>query len=381
MPLPFFAAIIFSCNTKINQYSTEKKYSIEVVDSINIDYLGNLNLMDYDSKSGNYLLSNLGMMPILEVDDTGKIVNNVVVSHEGPNAVSNPGSVGYLNGDLLIYDMEKGFVKVNDDKSISDQFKIPYQHTYLVFPPHLPLIKREDNEAFYLKPLTDADFIDGMGAAFYRNYYDKPLLEKVNVETGDITTHFQIPDQSIFKDGMNHGIYVPIIKNKGTEWLVSTWFDPIVYLFEQKGSEFLFVRAIDLGLEGMVNYESVSMENSDQFFEVNSAIRPGNVNDILLMDDYTIVVYRKGISGDVQKEIKDKFPEQQDSEIEKNDPFYAVVLDKDYNILANDVLFPLGAFYPNVINNENEIVSLKRADMFDVEEDFITLYRMKLKVE
>lgn len=379
MIIALMFAISFGCNTGTS--NSDSGYSIKIVDSINVDYFGNLKLKDYDPNSDRYLLSNEGMIPILEVNSAGDIIGNFEVSHEGPDAVPNPGSVGYLNGELLIYDMDKGFVIFNEDKSISNEIRIPYQHSYLVFPPHLPLMERKDEDVFYLKPLIDEDFIDGMGEKFYKNYYNKPLLEKLNLRTGDITTHLEIPDQSIFKDGMNHGIYIPIIKNRDKKWLVSTWFDPVIYLFEQNGEGFSFVREIDLQIEGLVKYESVSMKNSNQFFDINENTRAGNINDILLLDEYTLVVYRKGLTADEQAEIKAKFAEQDYIEIEKKDPFYAVVLDVNYNVVANEVPFPLGVYYPNVINKDNEIVALKNADLFSVEEDFLTLYKMKLNVE
>lgn len=366
---------------KSDEEKSVPKISIEVTDSINVDYLGILQLEGYDPGSDKYLLSNDGLMPILEVSSKGEILRNHNISHEGPNAIPNPGALGYLHGDLLIYDMQAGYFKLNDDNSVSNELKIPYEHSYLVFPPHLPLIMRTEDEAVYLKPLTNTDFVDGMGEKFFKNYYSKNLLEKLNLKTGTLTSHIKIPDQSVFKDGRNHGLYIPIIKKKGNEWLVSTWFDPAIYIYEERGDEFILKKSVDLQINDLVKYETVDMEKSDMFFEINSGTRPGHINDILLLDGYTVIVYRKGLDKQAQNEIHNNYRENPNLEIEKKDPFFAVVLDKEYNIVSKDVALPFGVYYPNVVNNNNEIVSLKNPNLFDVEENYITLYKMKLNVE
>jgi len=69
------------------------------------------------------------------------------------------------------------------------------------------------------------------------------------------------------------------------------------------------------------------------------------------------------------------------NEMEKKDAFYAVILDKDYNVLESNVKFPNGVYYPNVVNKNNEVVALKNPDLFDVEENYVTLYRMELRFE
>lgn len=369
-----------ACKSDRNNMERED-FQIVLADSINIDFLGNLKLKDYDPNLDKYLLSNEGMDPLLEVDYNGNIIYVYSISSEGPNAIPNPGTAGYVDGNLFIYDMEKGLFKSNYDDTFSNEFKIPYQHTYLIFPPHLPLIKKTSEDLYYFKPLTDKDFTDGMGEKFYANLYEKPLMERLNIRTGELKSYLPIPDNSLFKDGENHGIYIPIIKNKGHEWLVSTWFDPSIYLYEEIGDSISFVKAVDLKIQGMVNYTSIPMSNSEKFYDINSNIKAGNINDILFLNDYTIVIYRKGLTESDQQKIKSNYPENSNVELERKDPFYAVILDKNYNVLQSDVMFPSGVYYPNIINKNNEIVALKNADLFDVEGSVITLYKLELKIQ
>ncbi|WP_339904092.1 hypothetical protein [uncultured Cyclobacterium sp.] len=374
--------LALSCNSP-KENTAYRNFSITIRDSINIDHLDPLHLKGYDPESDNYLLSNagIGIRQILRVNGNGAVIANFTIPEEGPNALLNPGSTGFLKDAIVIYDMEKGFVQLNPDHSIIPKAQVPYPHNYLFFPPHLPLIKQNGEEIYYLKPLVDEDFIDGMGEQFYRNYYNKPLLEKHNTNTNETRQFLEIPTQSIFKDGMNHGIYVPVIKNKGNDWLVSTWFDPYVFLFKENDEGITFEKTIDLQISGMINFQSVAMKNSEQFFNINEGKRAGNINVILFMDDYTLIVYRKGLTEEEQKEVKTNFPNQAEIEMEKRDAYYAVLLDKDYNVLDSNVKFPLGVHFPNVVNKDNKVVALKNPNLFDVEGNHVTLYKMELGFE
>ena len=372
-------AFLSSCSSETD--TTSKNISIVITDSINVDYLGDLNLKGYNPQSDQYLLTNMGMTPILEVDAEGRITRKHTISQDGPDAIPQPGSLGYVNGDLTIYDMQAGYFTLNTDNRLSKKLVVPYPHSYLVFPPHLPLIELTKESATYVKPLEDREFIDGMGEKFFKNYYSKALIERLDLTTGSVSSHMEIPPESMFRDGMNYGIYIPVIKKKDNHWLLSTWFDPFIYVYEEQNGVLQLIKTIDLELNDLVTYEPVAMENSGSFFDKNADIRPGNINDILWLDDNIVVVYRKGLNKNSVNEIQQNYPAEANVEIEKQDPFYAVVLDKAFNLIAKDVEFPYGIHYPNVVNTANEIVSLKHPALFDVEENYITLYKMQLQMD
>ena len=147
----------------------------------------------------------MGMTPRLEVDAEGKITRNHPISQDGPDAIPQPGSVGYVNGDLMVYDMQAGYYTLNTDNRLNKELVLPYPHSYLVFPPHLPLIEWSEESATYVKPLEDSDFIDGMGEKFFRNYYSKALIERLDLRSGTVSSHMEIPSGSMFRDGQNHG--------------------------------------------------------------------------------------------------------------------------------------------------------------------------------
>ena len=84
LPLSFLiiGPTLFSCDTNVSD-SAEKNVSLSVVDSINVEFLGNLKLEAYNPVSDQYLLSNDGMSPILEVNSNGGIVRDFKISQDG----------------------------------------------------------------------------------------------------------------------------------------------------------------------------------------------------------------------------------------------------------------------------------------------------------
>src|SRR5690554_366674 len=109
-------AFLSSCSSETD--TTSKNISIVITDSINVDYLGDLNLKGYNPHSDQYLLTNMGMTPILEVDAEGRITRKHTISQDGPDAIPQPGSLGYVNGDLTIYDMQAGYFTLNTDNRL-----------------------------------------------------------------------------------------------------------------------------------------------------------------------------------------------------------------------------------------------------------------------
>lgn len=81
------------------------------------------------------------------------------------------------------------------------------------------------------------------------------------------------------------------------------WFDPVTYIYEERDGEFVLTKSVDLQINALVKFESVGSENSDVFFVTNPGIRPGNSNDILLLNNCTVIIYRKGLDEQVQNEI------------------------------------------------------------------------------
>lgn len=96
--LSVFGMLIFSCSPNEQKEEKEKTYSLEIIDSVQVDYLGEMMLLDYDQNSEKYLLATDSYYEYLEVNDEGEILLHNKFSEEGTSPVNQALGLGYFNG-------------------------------------------------------------------------------------------------------------------------------------------------------------------------------------------------------------------------------------------------------------------------------------------
>ena len=89
LKIGFLIIFISSCNdAKDSKKYSETNFQVKVVDSLEIDYLGNLWLINYDPASQRYLGFGNGNQELVVLDTSGVILEQFEVPHDGPNSVS-----------------------------------------------------------------------------------------------------------------------------------------------------------------------------------------------------------------------------------------------------------------------------------------------------
>src|SRR5690554_1940783 len=99
--LPLFLLLHVSC-TSSNDNSVEENtistYELAKVDSINVDFMEEIHLLDYDTERDIFLGYNQRSGDYIEFDYEGEILNQVNLLGDGPNDHGGTGSyqVNYL---------------------------------------------------------------------------------------------------------------------------------------------------------------------------------------------------------------------------------------------------------------------------------------------
>ncbi len=372
------AFILSSCNKESDK---PLSFQIEKVDSVNIDFIGKMVFHDYDAKKKKYLLnSESPSVALIEVDENGQITYQFDLEDNGRNPIPGIASAGYVDDALYLDSYMFTFYKQKNSAEFVLDKLIPYEHTTLYMPVKLPVVKKTNEAVFYIKPLKESFREDQ--TTFYDRLYDQPLLEKHDLSTGKTHSYLKLPEESVFKSGLNHGIYVPTIKNVGNDWLLATWIDDKLFLYKEDGDSITFAKSIDLQIDGFVSFEGAALENGRQFYESNRDIVHGNVNGIFDLSDYIVVTYQKGMRSEDVLNYRAQYPgEVSDFEIQKQNRHYAAILDKSYNVLASNVQLPYGISFPIAVNEKDEILVKKNEEHFDQEEDVVTIYKLKITQE
>lgn len=369
---------IFSCGERSQSDSAPITYSLEITDSIQVDYLGDMRLIDYDEEEDRYLILDNSNRIYLEVTEKGDVVNRNELSPDGLNAVPYVSGLGYLDGKVAVLTPSDGYY-LFQDTTIVDKIAIPYPYRTVVFYDKLGIFS-DAGRIYFQKPWPLTMDLSMNNWKFYETLYELPIIESLDPTTADTLSVLRLPESSAYLDGRVHGILLPSYSKFDDVLLLTMKFRPEIYVYQKDGVGYEYLKTVEVEIPGWVSYDPVEKDNSAQFYNGMSSKQVGVVLDILKVDDFFIVVYSKGIPEEkMPVDIHD--PNTGALSRLKANPFYAAILDKDFKQLATDIPFPTASNFPNVVNKDGEIVVSKVAGLSDVEDDGIILYKLKLKVE
>lgn len=368
---------LFSCGGNPESSSTPKTFSLEIIDSVQVDYLGEMMLMDYDSKADKYLLATDSYYEYLEVDNEGKILNHNKFSEDGVDAVGQALGLGYFNGDVTVYNPPKGYYRFQDSTKVGE-ITIPYSYQVFMMYPKLGVFE-SGNKIYYPKPWPETLAVNMEEGDFYHELYRLPIIESQDKTTGDTLGALRLPESSVLLGDQVHGFPIPVYTMEKDKLLLSMWFEPRFYVYNKVEDQFVYEKTIDIEIPDWIAYTPVPLDKAEQFFEENGKKRPGNLTNMLVSGEYYIAVYNKGLS---EEELTTLGPPTRDGlAVRKKNPNYAAIFDKDFNQLATNVPFPITSNYPMVVNNDGELVVSKVAGLSETEDDGIILYKLKLRVD
>lgn len=375
--LVFFVFGLLSCGEKTESNTSPKSFSLEITDSVQVDYLGEMMLLDYDAKTDKYLLATDSYYEYLEVDGKGKILNHNKFSEDGIDPVGQALGLGYFNGDVTVFNPPKGYYRFQDSTKVGE-VTIPYSHQVFMMYPKLGMFE-SGNKIYYPKPWPETLAINMEEGDFYHELYRLPIIESQDKTTGDTLGALRLPETSALLGDQVHGFPIPVYTMDENTLMLSMWFEPKIYVYTKEGDEFVYEKTVDVDIPDWVPYTPVPLDKAEQFFTENQKKGPGNLTNILVSEDYYIAVYNKGLSEAQMTEIGR--PNDGGLTRRKKNPNYAAVFDKDFNQLATNVPFPITSNYPMVVNKDGELVVSKVAGLSETEDDGIILYKLALKVE
>jgi hypothetical protein len=368
---------LLSCGGTSKNSNSPQNFSLEIIDSVQVDFLGEMMLQDYDPKADKYLLTTEVYYEYLEVDRQGKILNHHKFSEDGVAPVSQVMGLGYFNGDVTVFNPPKGFYRFRNSTKVGE-IKIPYPYQVQIMSPKLGVFE-SGNKLYYPKPWPETLAVNMEEGEFYQTMYRLPIIESQDKSTGDTLGVLSLPETSSLLGDQIHGFPVPVYTLDGDRLLLSMWFEPRFYVYAKEGDRFIFEKTVEVDIPDWVPYTPVPLDQAQRFFEENRKKMPGNLTNILVSGDYYIAVYNKGLPEAQTTELMQST--ERDLARQRMNPSFAAIFDKDFNQLATNVPFPNNANYPNVVNKNGELVVSKVAAMSETEDEGIILYKMKVKAE
>ncbi|WP_373520597.1 hypothetical protein [Aquiflexum sp.] len=365
--------ILFSCNSKSENPNLIADYHFEIKDSIQVDYLGNLSVFDFEPESGFYLGRNNSTEEHLLFDDQGKIHNRFIIQKDGPDAVSWVQGLGFLDGKITVMDSNKGILQFSNEGEIANRIELPEDYFFingLNFP-----AARFGNELMYIRPERDGMDWSNLGELFKR-VYQNPILEVYNPETGIIRNTMNFPPRTTYTDGnYYHWMFPSLIQVSDSEWLLYLMAERKYYVYKKVGDQLIYEKTVDLKINDAVNIQGGPIENLEVMYEGNRFNIFGKIEQIYSREQDILVVYTKGVDEEIVKQYDPENIVEWMTFI-NSIPRYMAVLDKNHQMLQKDIPVPLGIDFTSVCNSKGEIIVLKNQEYFGMEEDFTTFYKM-----
>lgn len=375
--LIFLGILIESCSGIRKEKEALRNFELVIVDSLQIDYLGNLRIFDYDSLDHVYLAWGKTNNEVIVLDTNGSITSSFILPTEGPNAI--PGwikPIGIRDGEIQFFAGQDAFYGYSLDGKRKWTFKPPQTYFYLNGINNDPLFPLGKELAFLRPEKGEIDW-DGDTEDFFKRIYESPILEVLDTASNKSRLTMNFPPNSVYRDGNFHFWMFPTVSRYGTEWLLYFRNELKFWVYSEKENEVEFQKEVSLDVDEAVLEKGVSFEKIEEYNELTSFDFPGSIQGIYRTPKHILVVYHKGIQQDLARQIDTNGPEGR-REIERLKKKYLAVFDLDFKLLQNDILVPEGLIFTTVLTEKNEILALKHPDFFETEGDQVVYYKLKV---
>lgn len=373
-------ALLSSCNTERGQLPNDQDIHMVIVDSIQVDFMGNLFPFDFNPDDGLYLGRWNSTDENIFFDDDGVIHHRFRLPKDGPNAINWAMGIGFLDGRFTIMEQQKGLIQYSKEGEIINRISIP--ENYFFFNGLHNAAYKLGDEYAYSRPEREGFDSEGIDwddlEGLLQKNYKSPLLEVFDPESNQIRNTMEFPEHTVYSSGNFYNAVPPGIIKYGKEWLLFLLAEMKYFVYEEKAGEVVFVKAVDLQLENAIPMPGVPMKEYAEWYPEKGHIIFGKIEHLYRRDKDVIVVYTKGVDEEISKNYS---PENRTEWMDfiYNIPRYAAVFDHDHMLIKNDIPLPKGMIWSSVVNMNGEILALKNQDYFGVEEDFVTFYKLNIR--
>mgnify|MGYP000445205550 CR=1 FL=1 len=374
--MPIILIMGFSCSqSKMEEEAvplSSQELKFEIYDSLVVDFLGNMYLMDISPNQESFLLIDQTTDSMFVADSNGKIQHRFLKQGDGPGLYPNNrmAIARFLSDEEFIIPTQNGFYRYDNSGNFIENYKPdfdPYATLLVQFADNLGV---KEGEVYMF--MRGRYITDGKEEIDYQK--TGTLLEKLDLTTGKFEPAISFPRQSRFYNSEN--TYPDIAKYTNINLYKDTLYLSLrneaklyAYSLDQLDSP---AWVMDIPFEEFIAMEPQDEENVFRirdFFTgtINKAIPLGNGE--FLID------YLSGLTDDVANEITngDDFSEMFRKANEKNT---AGVLIFDGNSLSHSIeKDPILGTMNKVVSKDEVWFSL---NFEEVENDYSVIYKTRI---
>lgn len=369
--IPVLFLVLFSCSSSEESSedttSVSNKWELQILDSIQVDYLGSVSGGEF--LNGKGVISDFKTNTLVEFDATGKILHQHTYPTEGPDKVYYPSQLRYnKEGKLYAASFISWLYEFNPDLSLQKEIKLSF------------LSESKDGGGFLRNLALWNDSIIAWypgrdGANPYDPFFfrDHHLLEKINPATGDSKPIIRIPENSRYASDKYYERPWVQFGVSGDFLYLTLSNEPKVHTYDMaQGGKFV----------NTVNFKPSKFqdngEHSDKYQYISgSKMLDGDIQQFFATPQASIVIYTEGIGEDTYMQNDLKNPDN----FKKHYLFQRKILKliKQDSTLSNEIDLPyrIGRIL-NIESVDKPFYALRNDEYLGEEQDYLTFYKLRL---
>ncbi|WP_297335851.1 hypothetical protein [Algoriphagus sp.] len=368
-----FLTFLAACTPERAEETFEDSYQWVIQDSIQVDFMGELALLDYDPAQQLFVSRWNAQEEYVIFDESGQVNHTFKLNEDGPNRIGWVQGINFLDGKLWIMDQVKGIYVFDLDGTFLEKYPTPKDYFYLnglPFGAHL-----RGDELFYLRPEHGESRPDI--PSLFSNVYSADILEVFNTSSGITRTTMPFPPNTVYNSENFYNWTFPMIIKHQDEWILTLLAEQKYFVYQEKDGEIQFVRAVDLALKDAITMPGIPMNRQADWYEEFGNVIFGRIEQIYRRENDLIVIYTKGVGEELASQHNRENWEEWLAFLE-NIPRYAAVFDDNHELIQQDLPLPKGVRLSSIVTSEGAIIAEKNQEYFGVEEDFLIYYKLDL---
>ncbi len=363
--------VFFSCSSEKNSDAVHlPDYEFVIVDSLQVDHLGSLALLDIHEEKELFLFSSGDDNRLFLTNQSGEIISTFEEPGDSPTAFGSKTGSGTFVGDRIVIMGRTRFAIYDLDFNFQHGFKLGYPSSgmfYLSFDHLQPAIQNGKAKlvAFTGGAQTEAS---SNQPEYYSEYNTFDLID---LDSGTFTPVLPFHPKSRFLSGKAFDFIAPIYQVNGNEVSFVHKRDSLLYTYNLDQPDSFtatripfddFIMKEGYPMKGKIDYETPSG-------------REGMIQSYFKVGDLNLVIYYSGIKLENMPDMT----LERDSLVKvfgKLNPEKWLVLDDAGHSSAPRATYD--KFRPSRVDSEGNLWAMQNTYILDEEPDLVTYYKLKL---
>lgn len=363
---------LFSCNPTANDKASATTYALEIVDSVQVDFLGNLDLYAVHSTKDLFLFHDYSQKIFILTDQSGEVLSTFDQPGDAPTSFGNFPCAATFIGDTIAVLGPQKLVTYNLDFEFITGHKKPYAGKGMIYSGYDHLQKaniagEKNLVAFTGGPQHAAASNE---AAYYANFN---TFDLINLDSGGFKPIIPLHPKSRYFQGEAFNFIRPMFQVNDNQLHFVFATDTLFHTYD------LSQQKNRISIEGIAfdyfilnpEYPMGGSENYD-----TPKSKAGMVEAYFNLDGKGLILYRSGLSRE-NFPVPETATREEWNEIDARlNPLKFLVRESEGTYSNTGLCPPL--FTPTHVDGKNRLWARQHVELLEHEPEFYTIYQVEL---